>query len=166
MMKSVDYFTDHQNQLRVNTVHVQECFTGQPLDRVFCRCYISPHRPGKSPVCTGPVPGEIWWPDLFSHESVVNKNHQNNQVKTCRSDVLILFCSCPIFWISVMLKDADFFFHEKDKPQHAPFWSTCLSQDETGGPLHHLSTAFWHFPVGWRDLVFRWTQLQHCPRQQ
>lgn len=63
MMKSVDYFTDHQNQLRVNTVHVQECFTGQPLDRVFCRCYISPHRPGKSPVCTGPVPGEIWWPD-------------------------------------------------------------------------------------------------------
>lgn len=86
-----------QNQLKVKRVHVQECFTGQPLDRVFCRCYISPHRPGKSPVCTGPVPGEIWWPDLFSHESVVNKNHQNNQVKTCRSDVLILFCLCPTF---------------------------------------------------------------------
>lgn len=63
MIKCDDYFTDHQNQLKVKTVHVQECFTGQPLDRVFCRCYISPHRPGKSPVCTGPVPGEIWWPD-------------------------------------------------------------------------------------------------------
>lgn len=113
MIKCDDYFTDHQNHLKVKTVHVQEWFTGQPLDRVFCRCYISPHHPGKSPVCTGPVPGEIWWPDWFSHESVVNKNHQNNQVKTCRSDVLILFCSCPIFWISVMLKDADFFFSWK-----------------------------------------------------
>lgn len=121
MIKCDDYFTDHQNQLRVKTVHEQECFTGQPLNRVFCRCYISPHRPGKSPVCTGPVPGEIWWPDLFSHGSVVNKNHQNNQVETRRSDVLILFCLCPTFLISVMLKDADIFFHEKDKPQHAPF---------------------------------------------
>lgn len=113
MMKCDDYFTDHQNQFRVKRVHVQECFTGQPLDRVFCRCYISPHHPGKSPVCTGPVPGEIWWPDLFSHESVVNKNHQNNQVKTRRSDVLILFCLCPTFLISVMLKDADIFFMKK-----------------------------------------------------
>lgn len=85
MMKCTDCFTDHQNQLKVKTSTCIECFTDQPLDRVSCRCYISPHRPGKSPVCTGPVLGEIWWPGWFSHGSVIN-NHQ--QGKMCRGDIL------------------------------------------------------------------------------
>lgn len=114
MIKCDDYFTDHQNQLRVKTVHEQEWFTGQPLDRVFCRCYISPHHPGKSPVCTGPVPGEIWWLDWFSHGSVVNKNHQNNQADMQKWHFNSFFFFVPnILNISNAQRCRYFFFMKK-----------------------------------------------------